>query len=140
MKKDEIKHLASQKLKAVGLSDKILKSYPAELSGGMQKRVSLARAICTNPKVIFLDEPTTGLDPIMANIINDLIVKIREELGATTVAITHDIDSVRKIAKEVVLLHQGKIQWSGSREEMENTDNPYMHQFLNGSPVGPFKV
>ena len=126
LKNKEVKELASQKLKSVGLSDRILDLYPAELSGGMLKRVSLARAICTDPKIIFFDEPTTGLDPIMANVINDLIIKIREELGATTIAITHDMNSVRKIAKEVVLIHNGKIQWSGTKDEMENTDNPYM--------------
>lgn len=140
LKNDEIRELAAQKLKSVGLSDRILKLYPAELSGGMQKRVSLARAICTDPKVIFFDEPTTGLDPIMANVINDLIIKVREELGATTIAITHDMNSVRKIAKEVVLIHNGKIQWSGSKDEMENTDNPYMFQFVNGLSSGPFEV
>ena len=114
--------------------------YPAELSGGMLKRVSLARAICTDPKIIFFDEPTTGLDPIMANVINDLIIKIREELGATTIAITHDMNSVRKIAKEVVLIHNGKIQWSGTKDEMESTENPYMVQFINGLSSGPFEV
>ena len=140
LKKNEIKELASKKLKSVGLSDRILELYPAELSGGMQKRVSLARAICTDPKIIFFDEPTTGLDPIMANVINDLIIKIREELGATTIAITHDMNSVRKIAKEVVLIHNGKIQWSGNKDEMENTDNPYMVQFINGLSSGPFEI
>ena len=112
LKREEVKELALKKLKSVGLSDRILNSYPAELSGGMQKRVSLARAICTDPKIIFFDEPTTGLDPIMANVINDLIIKIREELGATTIAITHDMNSVKRIAKEVVLIHNGKVQWS----------------------------
>lgn len=140
LKKDEIKELALNKLKLVGLPERILNLYPAELSGGMQKRVSLARAICTNPQIIFFDEPTTGLDPIMANIINDLIIKIREKLGATTIAITHDINSVRRIAKEVVLIHNGKIQWSGTKEEMDKTDNQYMFQFINGLSSGPFEV
>ena len=140
LKNKEVKELASQKLKSVGLSDRILDLYPAELSGGMLKRVSLARAICTDPKIIFFDEPTTGLDPIMANVINDLIIKIREELGATTIAITHDMNSVRKIAKEVVLIHNGKIQWSGTKDEMESTENPYMVQFINGLSSGPFEV
>lgn len=139
-KKDEKKALASEKLKSVGLPDRILELYPAELSGGMQKRVALARAICTNPKVIFFDEPTTGLDPIMANVINDLIVKIRQELGATSVTITHDMHSVRQIATEVALIYKGKIQWYGKREEMDNADNPYLHQFINGLPEGPFEV
>jgi len=140
LKRDEIKELALKKLKSVGLSERILNLYPAELSGGMQKRVSLARAICTDPQIIFFDEPTTGLDPIMANVINDLIIKIREELGATTIAITHDMNSVRRIAKEVVLIHNGKIQWSGTKEEMDTTDNPYMIQFINGLSSGPFEV
>jgi phospholipid/cholesterol/gamma-HCH transport system ATP-binding protein len=137
---NEIKDLAIRKLKSVGLSERILNLYPAELSGGMQKRVSLARAICTDPKIIFFDEPTTGLDPIMANVINDLIVKIREELGATTIAITHDMNSLRKIAKEVVLIYNGKIMWSGTKNEMETTDNPYMVQFINGFSSGPFEI
>lgn len=140
LKREEIKELALKKLKSVGLSERILNLYPAELSGGMQKRVSLARAICTDPKIIFFDEPTTGLDPIMANVINDLIIKIREELGATTIAITHDMNSVRRIAKEVVLIHNGKIQWSGTKEEMDTIDNPYMFQFINGLSSGPFEV
>ncbi len=137
---NEIKDLAIRKLKSVGLSERILNLYPAELSGGMQKRVSLARAICTDPKIIFFDEPTTGLDPIMANVINDLIVKIREELGATTIAITHDMNSLRKIAKQVVLIYNGKIIWSGTKNEMETTDNPYMVQFINGFSSGPFEI
>lgn len=140
LKREEIKELTLKKLKSVGLSERILNLYPAELSGGMQKRVSLARAICTDPKIIFFDEPTTGLDPIMANVINDLIIKIREELGATTIAITHDMNSVRRIAKEVVLIYNGKIQWSGTKEEMDTTDNPYMFQFINGLSSGPFEV
>jgi phospholipid/cholesterol/gamma-HCH transport system ATP-binding protein len=106
----------------------------------MQKRVALARAICTNPKIIFFDEPTTGLDPIMANVINDLIIKARDELGATTITITHDIPSARRIAKEVALIHDGKILWSGNIEEMDKADNPYLHQFINGFTQGPVSV
>ncbi len=129
--------LASQKLKSVGLNDRILNLYPSELSGGMQKRVSLARAICTNPEIIFFDEPTTGLDPIMANVINELIIKVRKELNATTVTITHDIHSARMIASEVALMHNGKLQWFGSKDEMDKSDNPYLVQFINGLPNGP---
>lgn len=140
LKNTDKKDLASKKLQSVGLSDRILNLYPAELSGGMQKRVSLARAICTDPKIIFFDEPTTGLDPIMANVINDLIIKVRDELGATTVTITHDMHSARIIAKEVSLIHNGKLQWSGTRDEMDNADNPYLHQFINGLSRGPVKV
>ena len=132
LSKNDIKELASKKLHSVGLTDRILNLYPSELSGGMQKRVSLARAVCTDPKVLFLDEPTTGLDPIMSNVVNDLIIKLREELGATTITITHDMQSARKIAKEVAFLQEGKIAWFGSIDEMENTDNPELRQFIGG--------
>lgn len=140
LNKKQAMELAILKLKSVGLAERIALLYPAELSGGMQKRVSLARAICTDPKIVFFDEPTTGLDPIMANVINDLIVKIREELGATTISITHDMHSVQRIAEDVALIHNGKIQWSGTKEEMNNSDNPYIVQFINGLSDGPFTV
>ena len=130
--KNDARDLASRKLQSVGLSNKILDLYPSELSGGMQKRVSLARAICIDPKVIFFDEPTTGLDPIMSNVINDLIVKIREELGATTVTITHDMQSARKIGKEIAFLFEGKIVWSGKMSEIDSTDNDNLRQFITG--------
>ena len=132
--------LATEKLESVGLSSRVLDLYPAELSGGMQKRVSLARAICANPEIIFFDEPTTGLDPIMANVINELIIKVREELGATTITITHDMHSARMIAKQVALIFDGKILWNGSIDEMEMADNPYLHQFINGLTQGPVSV
>ena len=132
--------LAADKLKSVGLSSKVLNLYPSELSGGMQKRVSLARAICSNPSILFLDEPTTGLDPIMANIINELIIKVREELNATTITITHDMNSVSMIAKEVAMIYKGKILWSGTKEEMKHSDNPYLKQFINGLTTGPIDV
>lgn len=138
-KKDK-RELAAQKLESVGLPSRILNLHPSELSGGMQKRVSLARAICTNPKVIFFDEPTTGLDPIMANVINELIIKIREELGATTITITHDMHSVRMIAKEVALISEGKILWNGKIDEMDNSSHAHLHQFINGLTEGPFQV
>jgi len=140
LNRNDIKELASEKLHSVGLTDRILNLYPSELSGGMQKRVSLARAICTNPKVIFFDEPTTGLDPVMANVINDLIIKIRDELGATTITITHDMQSARKIAKEVAFLYDGQIIWSGAINAMNSADNPYLQQFINGSTEGPVAV
>ncbi len=135
-KKDLIE-LAENKLTSVGLSSSTLNLYPSELSGGMQKRVSLARAICTNPEVIFFDEPTSGLDPIMSNVINELIIKAQSELGSTTITITHDMNSAYLIAKEVALIHQGKIVWLGTKEEMKDSDNPYLHQFINGLTVGP---
>lgn len=133
----EKRDLAESKLKSVGLPARILDLYPAELSGGMQKRVSLARAICTNPEIIFFDEPTTGLDPIMANVINDLIIKVREDLGATTVTITHDMNSAHRIASEVSFIYEGKIMWSGKKDEMDKADNPYLQQFINGLSTGP---
>ncbi len=132
--------LAAAKLNSVGLSNKILNLYPSELSGGMQKRVSLARAICGNPSILFLDEPTTGLDPIMANVINELIIKVREELNATTITITHDMNSAYMIAKEVAMIYKGKILWTGPKEEIQHSDNPYLKQFVNGSTTGPIEV
>jgi len=140
LSKKDIKELARSKLHSVGLPDRILNLYPSELSGGMQKRVALARAICTNPKIIFFDEPTTGLDPIMSNVINDLIIKIREELGATTITITHDMESARQIAKEVAFLHNGKILWSDSISKMDKADNKYFQQFITGDAKGVVTV
>ena len=110
---------------------------PAELSGGMQKRVGLARAIATRPEIIFFDEPTTGLDPIMADVINDLIVKCVKQIGATAITITHDMASARKIADKIAMLYKGKIIWCGTVEEMDKTDNPYVQQFIHGKADGP---
>lgn len=138
-RKDAI-DLAVDKLNAVGMDADVAKLHPSELSGGMQKRVALARAIADDPEIIFFDEPTTGLDPIMANVINDLIVKTSKELGATTLSITHDMDSVRHIADEVAMIFEGEILWSGSVEEMEETDNPHVHQFVRGDIKGPIKM
>ena len=114
--------------------------YPSEISGGMQKRVSLARAIATKPEIIFFDEPTTGLDPIMADVINDLIIESARGLGATALTITHDMASARKIADRIAMLYKGKIIWQGTVKELEKTDNPYVKQFINGSSQGPIKV
>ncbi|WP_316354334.1 ABC transporter ATP-binding protein [Candidatus Trichorickettsia mobilis] len=139
LSKSDKQSMAVDKLESVGLSEKILNFYPAELSGGMQKRVALARAICSNPEIIFFDEPTTGLDPIMANIINELIIKVRAELGATTITITHDLNSAAIIANDVALIYQGKIIWYGSKEEMEDADDPYLHQFVHGLTEGPIQ-
>ncbi|AAU03527.1 ABC transporter ATP-binding protein [Rickettsia typhi] len=140
LSKKEKNDLAGAKLNSVGLSTRILELYPSELSGGMQKRVALARAICNTPSILFLDEPTTGLDPIMANVINELIIKIQEELCATTITITHDMISTEKIAKEIAMIYHGKVQWYGSKEEMRNSDNPYLKQFINGLTTGPIEV
>jgi len=132
LNKNDARDLACRKLRSVGLEERILDLYPSELSGGMQKRVALARAVATDPKVIFFDEPTTGLDPIMSNVINDLIIKVRDELGATTITITHDMQSARKIAKEVAFLCEGNIIWNGKIEDLDASDNPRLQQFING--------
>ncbi|MDD2839687.1 MAG: ATP-binding cassette domain-containing protein [Rickettsiales bacterium] len=137
--KDDARAIAIDKLKVVGLDKNVADLYPAELSGGMQKRVSLARAICADPEIIFFDEPTTGLDPIMSDVINDLIIKSSKSVGATTITITHDITSARKIADRIALLYQGKIIWQGTVKEMNETDNSYISQFINGRAEGPIK-
>ena len=135
--KEEGRELALKKLYRVGLQPEVADQYPSELSGGMQKRVGLARAIALDPDIIFFDEPTTGLDPITTTIINDLIREIVTDMKATTITITHDISSTRAIADEVAFLHEGKIQWKGSVNSMEASKNPYLHQFLNGLSEGP---
>jgi len=135
------REVAFKELKLVGLDpDMVMDLYPSELSGGMQKRVALARAIACDPEVIFFDEPTTGLDPIMANVINELIVRCREENNATTIAITHDINSARRIADRVALLYQGKIEWIGCVKEMDKSNDAIFKQFINGDIKGPIKV
>lgn len=135
--RDQAREIAIEKLRRVGLMAETADLFPAELSGGMQKRVGLARAIATEPEIIFFDEPTTGLDPIMSDVINDLIREIVVEIGATAMTITHDMSSVRKIADRVAMLHEGVIQWEGSVTDIDTTDNPYVHQFVNGLPDGP---
>jgi phospholipid/cholesterol/gamma-HCH transport system ATP-binding protein len=137
MDKDAAKKLAIENLESVGLNKAVAELYPAELSGGMQKRVSLARAIATKPEIIFFDEPTTGLDPIMADVINDLIVKCVKELGATAMTITHDMASARKIADHVAMIHQGKIIWTGAIADLDKSGNPYVDQFIHGRATGP---
>ncbi|MDD4519691.1 MAG: ABC transporter ATP-binding protein [Alphaproteobacteria bacterium] len=132
--------IALEKLNQVGLSKSIANAYPSDLSGGMKKRVGLARAIASSPDIIFFDEPTTGLDPIMADVINDLIVSCVKKLGATALSITHDMTSVRKIADRVAMLYEGKIIWTGTVDEMDKTDNPYIRQFVEGSSDGPIPV
>lgn len=131
---------AVQVLRQVGLAPDVADLSPAELSGGMQKRVGLARAIICQPEIIFFDEPTTGLDPIMADVINDLIIESARGLGASTLTITHDMASARKIADRIAMLYQGKIIWSGTVKEMDKSDNPYLRQFISGSSQGPIKV
>lgn len=135
---EQAKDIAFEKLEAVGLKESAGYSYPAQLSGGMQKRVALARAIAIQPEIIFFDEPTTGLDPIVSGTINELIKKCVKDVGTSTITITHDMNSVATIGDRVGLLHQGKIIWSGTIDEMKKTKDPYVHQFIHGLPKGPF--
>lgn len=137
MNRKEAREIAIEKIKAVGLKPEVADLYPAELSGGMQKRVGLARAVATSPEIIFFDEPTTGLDPIMADVINNLIVEQVKEIGATALSITHDMGSVRKIADYVAMIHEGQIIWHGSVEELDNSGNEYIEQFIHGRADGP---
>jgi len=140
MERKDAKSIALAKLAAVGLGPEVGELRPAELSGGMQKRVALARAIAAEPEIIFFDEPTTGLDPIMGDVINDLIVKSVREVGATAVSITHDMASARKIADRIAMLHGGRIVWTGSATEIDRSGNPYVDQFINGRAEGPIQM
>jgi len=140
MSEKQAKDIAVEKLRRVGLSPDVAEKYPAELSGGMQKRVGLARAIAANPGIIFFDEPTTGLDPIMSGVINELIREIVVEMGATAMTITHDMSSVRAIADKVIMLHDGLVQWSGVIGDLEKSQNSYLNQFLNGNAEGPIEA
>ena len=140
MSRAEAKKVAIKKLAQVGLKSDVADVYPADLSGGMRKRVGLARAIATNPAVIFFDEPTTGLDPIMSDVINDLIRDTVKNLGATALTITHDMNSARKIADRIAMLYEGKIIWVGTVAELDKTTNPYVRQFVAGSAKGPIQM
>lgn len=135
--KKQAREIAVEKLRMVGLSEKTADLYPSELSGGMQKRASLARAIASNPEIIFFDEPTTGLDPIMADVINDLIIANSKQLGATTITITHDMASARKIADKIAMLYEGRIIWCGNVKDMYSSGNSYLDQFIHGRSDGP---
>jgi phospholipid/cholesterol/gamma-HCH transport system ATP-binding protein len=138
--KREAYDLAVRKLAQVGLDEYVADLFPAELSGGMQKRAALARAIALDPEVIFFDEPTTGLDPIMASIINDLIVKTSKELGATTITITHDMQSARTIATKLAMLYEGQIIWTDDVRKIDKSGNDIVSQFINGRSEGPIKI
>ncbi|NGM46760.1 ABC transporter ATP-binding protein [Rhodobacter sp. SGA-6-6] len=138
--KAEAREIAVEKLRRVGLGPQVADLYPSELSGGMQKRVGLARAIAAEPEIIFFDEPTTGLDPIMSGVINDLIREIVVEMGATAMTITHDMTSVRAIADRVAMLHGGVIRWTGPVSEMDATPDPYVQQFIHGRAEGPIEA
>jgi phospholipid/cholesterol/gamma-HCH transport system ATP-binding protein len=137
---EEAREIALAKLARVGLGPEVAEIFPAELSGGMQKRVSLARAIAADPQIIFFDEPTTGLDPIMAGVINALIREIVVEMGATAMTITHDMSSVRAIADNVAMLHDGVIQWNGPVAQMDGSGDAYLEQFIHGRAEGPIEA
>jgi phospholipid/cholesterol/gamma-HCH transport system ATP-binding protein len=140
MSRSKAKDIAIEKLAKVGLTSDVAALSPAELSGGMQKRVGLARAIAADPEIIFFDEPTTGLDPIMADIINDLIVSTVKDVGATALSITHDMTSARKISDRIAMLYQGKIIWNGPTAEIDRSGNPFVDQFIHGRAEGPIKM
>jgi len=137
MERAKAREVAIEKLSAVGLTPEVADLWPAELSGGMQKRVGLARAIATEPEIIFFDEPTTGLDPIMADVINNLIVKCVKDLGATALSITHDMASARKIADRVAMLYKGRLIWTGEAQEVFDSGNAHVDQFVHGRADGP---
>jgi len=139
LNEEEIRKIASEKLALLGLKN-IEDLMPAELSGGMKKRVSLARAIAMEPEILLYDEPTTGIDPVMADAINELIIRMREKLSVTSVAITHDMKSAYKIADRIAMLYQGKIIEVGTPEEIRNSRNPVVQQFIQGRSEGPIKV
>ncbi|PZF78257.1 ABC transporter ATP-binding protein [Aestuariivirga litoralis] len=140
MARAQARDIAIEKLGQVGLGPEVGNLYPAELSGGMQKRVGLARAIAADPEIIFFDEPTTGLDPIMADVINNLIVDCVKRLGATTVSITHDMASARKIADDIAMIFKGEIIWQGPAKTIDHSGNPYVDQFIHGRAEGPIQM
>ncbi|MBC7907086.1 MAG: ATP-binding cassette domain-containing protein [Rhodospirillaceae bacterium] len=140
MERGKARDIAMEKLAQVGLAASAGELSPSELSGGMQKRVALARAIASSPEIIFFDEPTTGLDPIMADVINDLIVKCTKELGAATLSITHDMASARKIADRIAFLYKGRLIWVGPAKDVDNSGNEYVDQFIHGRAEGPIKM
>ena len=140
MARAQAKDIAVEKLGQVGLGAEVANLYPAELSGGMQKRVGLARAIAADPEIIFFDEPTTGLDPIMADVINNLIVDCVKRLGATAISITHDMASARKIADDIAMIYKGQIIWQGAAGTIDHSGNAYVDQFIHGRAAGPITM
>ena len=140
MGRREAREAALEAMQMVGLDDDIADRPPAELSGGMQKRAGLARAIATRPEILFFDEPTTGLDPIMGSVIDNLIVKSVRELGATALTITHDMASARRIADNVAMIYQGRIVWNGPVSEIDHSGNDMVDQFINGRSIGPIQL
>ena len=140
MGRKKAKDIAIAKLAKVGLGSEVASLSPSELSGGMQKRVGLARAIAADPEILFFDEPTTGLDPIMADVINDLITSTVKDLGVTAVSITHDMTSARKISDRIAMLYKGKIIWQGPTKDIDSSGNEYVDQFIHGRAEGPIKM
>ena len=140
IRRTRAREIAIEKLAKVGLDSDVAMLSPAELSGGMQKRVGLARAIAADPEIIFFDEPTTGLDPIMADVINDLIVSTVKDLGVTTLSITHDMVSARKISDHIAMLYKGKIVWAGPTSDIDRSDSALVDQFIHGRAEGPIKM
>ncbi|HUT50289.1 MAG TPA: ATP-binding cassette domain-containing protein [Alphaproteobacteria bacterium] len=140
MEREAARQKAGEKLAQVGLGSDVAELWPSELSGGMRKRVGLARAIATDPEIIFFDEPTTGLDPIMGDVIDKLIVECVRELGATALSITHDMTSARRIADRVAMLHEGRIIWTGPVATIDHSGNEYVEQFIHGSAEGPIQM
>jgi phospholipid/cholesterol/gamma-HCH transport system ATP-binding protein len=140
MSRRAAKDVAIEKLAAVGLGADVGELFPAALSGGMKKRVGLARAIAAEPEILFFDEPTTGLDPIMGDVINDLIVDCVRKLGATALSITHDMASARKIADRVAMIYKGRIIWAGPVASIDNSGNAYVDQFIHGRAEGPIQM
>ncbi len=139
MKDDEIKKIVADRLRAVGLTG-IEDKMPSELSGGMRKRVGLARAIAMHPQMVLFDEPTTGLDPIMTEAINNLIIDTQKNFNLTSIVISHDVASIFKIGHKIAMLHEGKIVEYGTPEEIRKSKNPVLEQFLSGNTEGPIKV
>lgn len=140
MPRQEAKQVALKRLAEVGLQAQVGELMPSELSGGMKKRVGLARAIATEPDIIFFDEPTTGLDPIMGAMIDKLIVEVTQAAGATGLTITHDMASARRISNRMAMLFEGRIIWDGATDQVEACGNPYVEQFINGRPDGPIEM
>jgi phospholipid/cholesterol/gamma-HCH transport system ATP-binding protein len=138
MSEEEIARTVTEKLELVGLTG-VQGQYPAEMSGGMKKRIGLARAVAMNPQVVLYDEPTTGLDPIMADVINELIRTLQRELKVTSVVVTHDIKSAYHVGDRIAMLHEGRIIFSGSPDEVRRTDDPVIRQFVEGRAEGPIK-
>jgi phospholipid/cholesterol/gamma-HCH transport system ATP-binding protein len=138
LSEDQVKERVREKLALVGLTG-LEDKYPAELSGGMKKRVGLARAMAMDPECIILDEPTTGLDPIMADVINELILRLQKDLCITSVAVTHDMVSATKIADRIAMLYEGQIIFDGTPQQIQQSTDPVVQQFITGSAEGPVK-